>query len=696
MIDFPFTIKPFDNFVKEELANRKNNIGMDNSYNKNMLYKGPLSVWARATSFTVSDNFIGFVMTSTYGFENDYGFNPLNETILGYDVNNKKHVLKNDNLLMKLKHRPPPGIESIKVDMQGGAAKFRKINLSWKCYSVEQLEYMEKYFMLPQASVLVEFGWNNFNKNNLVNLKLKQEVNDIFTNDLKILEKVEKSNGRYEIIPGKITSFNYSVSELGLYTCTTEISSNSQLYNSLSSLHQNTDKVKTVIQSFSNKLRNRGMTTIKKYESGVLTLSELKHPIIQGKSFLSNNGSKTYYRLKEFFEFFNDHFNIDGSEIKYKFNIEEVFISAHPNIKTTDANILLIPNSASPYWQYFEEPTKYVNPIDKIQNELPEDKLLLEQYNNKARIDLNFILNESRNQINEKNDPFKHIDFPYRGQSDSLISKYMGKLGNLYVSEDLIRESFEGKSNVLNCIRNILDKISNAVGDYWNFSIEPLYPHSNTNISIRDLNFVSEKKSTAITKSAYIFNFFENNSEIISLNFDVKLSDSVTTEILFGTSVGTNRYVDWLKDSNVKDNVENDTKNNPIVSSNDDNLGSNIAKNDKRYAVIEVEPDIEIQSTGKKANLHYPMAEPNKTILEYIISKNKNPITLNSGIVPGISITLELLGIAGIRYLDYFIIKGLPKKYSDKVLFQVTKVLQSVDNGIWKTTIEAGIIPNGQ
>jgi hypothetical protein len=45
------------------------------------------------------------------------------------------------------------------------------------------------------------------------------------------------------------------------------------------------------------------------------------------------------------------------------------------------------------------------------------------------------------------------------------------------------------------------------------------------------------------------------------------------------------------------------------------------------------------------------------------------------------------LGNSGIRRGDIFKVKGIPKKYSERGIFQVTEIEQTLDGGKWTTQV---------
>ena len=63
-------------------------------------------------------------------------------------------------------------------------------------------------------------------------------------------------------------------------------------------------------------------------------------------------------------------------------------------------------------------------------------------------------------------------------------------------------------------------------------------------------------------------------------------------------------------------------------------------------------------------------------------------------IQPNINAEITLQGIGGLRTFQCFLIKNLPRPYSEKnIVFQVINVMDSIEAGTWETTLVAGLRP---
>jgi hypothetical protein len=259
----PWVPHHIPNPIRRELYRRIldqgfNYVDTDNSWDNYKNYKGPLSAWVRVTSngtgmtktLLGSDNISnaeyelrkrdGFILYGGQGFHDAFGTLKLNDSstpyqtnIIGYDTKGKEHKLDLDiqNLnIVTLKGSPtrnvpillpPPGIVSVEASMQ--KERIRKVTINWKCYSFAQLEYMTPYFLTPGISLIVEFGWNLFNQQCLLDLTKIDALKSLWADGTPLYQKTLDSNGMYDATFGNVANFEFGTQDGMTYDCKTEI-----------------------------------------------------------------------------------------------------------------------------------------------------------------------------------------------------------------------------------------------------------------------------------------------------------------------------------------------------------------------------------------------------------------------------------------------------------------------------------------
>lgn len=235
--------------IQKELERRKRNYGLkfqDNTgwgeNNKDWeKYKGPMVSWTRVCSNGMgqpTQNKPGFIIQGgkdffkTYGFKTPNSIEP-NQQVIGYTPKGVPHVIENDIKTSDYPiHVPTPEIVKVETVMQ--KELFRRAWIQWRCFSYKQLEYMTPYFLVPGISMVVEFGWNHFNFDSLIDLSDEDKLADYFYKNPYPLYKdnVLNSNGNYDVVYGIISNFEWAV-EGNAFICTTEVTSNERLYAGL-------------------------------------------------------------------------------------------------------------------------------------------------------------------------------------------------------------------------------------------------------------------------------------------------------------------------------------------------------------------------------------------------------------------------------------------------------------------------------
>lgn len=226
-----------------ELNRRKKNYGLNYVGNEGWSsnggdwenYRGPMTSWVRVCSNSegLKDiNKVGFVFYGGTSFENTYGFyksNGANQQILGYTPSGEPHILENDTSNSYPIHVPKP--EIIKVETNIQKELFRRATINWECFSSKQLEYMMPYFLTPGVTIIIEYGWNHFNKESLLDLNDVDTLARYYFQDSYTLynDHVLRSNGNYEVVMGLVTNYEFS-SDGNKIHCMTEVTSHNRLY----------------------------------------------------------------------------------------------------------------------------------------------------------------------------------------------------------------------------------------------------------------------------------------------------------------------------------------------------------------------------------------------------------------------------------------------------------------------------------
>ena len=399
----PWAICPIPKHIRTELERRKN-YGIKNVNQMDQI--GPRFTWMRCMSNAIVNDRQGFIFRGGDGFENNYGIGGKNQNVMGHDADGVEHVIQNKDA--KMKYRPNPGITSLEVSIQKSI--YRKCEIKWKCYSVDQLEYMGRYFFGLYNTVVLEWGWNNFNTNSLLpiflignkptldNKKLVEGkygtgIKGVFYDPRVIETSILSSKGNYDAMIGHIVKWDYSFDQSDLsFNCTTEIASNSNIYLGLSLINltekaeSKDDDTSTIKEYFKSKFTDELKESISYRKEGASDLAG--EPLIgRRKLGFKNTGTDPFktgnisvngriFWPKKYIEtivkgditgqpddiYISFGLLCEILNIKFipkstgvdnqlsKIDIDDVVVGGHINMISTDKDLYLIPNKFAPYF----------------------------------------------------------------------------------------------------------------------------------------------------------------------------------------------------------------------------------------------------------------------------------------------------------------------------------------------------------
>jgi hypothetical protein len=718
-----FELIPFDDYVIKELKSREQNVGMDASTATSSPYKGAYSSWVRACSNGVSVNKDGtkkegFIMFGVSGFDDSLGGGTNNgSAVLGYDVNGQKHQIPVGALT--LKNRPCPGVTGLDIEMVD--AYFRRATLKWTCWSPEQLDYMEQFFMSPSLSIVLEWGWQNYNPASLLNLKdvgkpsqledasdqrstniikVGSGLSGVFSDDNLIENRILQSRGNYDTLIGTTNSFSYKLNHLGGFDVTTEISSKSGLYSGYSAKNSVIKINNVVSMTIDEWLDQKLPKIVEDYKNKQPSqLFQKPTKIIEQRVFAGRsdnsqgnvfewdfgNENTFYITFGVVIDIINMYITSQSETtgITTKFVIGQSWIRGHPNLKSTDGTVLLIPNSGAPAW----DALNFVGAPSPSQTNSKDsaDQLLLANTGTIKREDIAKIICSERLGTDGK-----PVSFP---SYDSKAKGYAGLLGDLYVSRQVVVDAFKGKDTIVDALRDILGKMSGAACDFWDFHVKPVgnIGSDQANLTIIDRNFIGYKSSDELIQNTAVYNFKISAYQSITTDaeFTVKLADAVALQTLYSKDIkSANCYL--LNQSGVlsvptviKDRLVGTWKVSspdlpPTVTADSNNTDIRNGVDHNFYFVV-------------KDSVKYALVEPSSELIRKLTCDTD--VIQHTGCMPGTEIGLVILGIAGIKIMDYFTVSGLPARYSRGCVFQVNDVKHNIEKGKWSTTIRAGVRP---
>jgi hypothetical protein len=745
---FPF-IKPLEEWIVKKLEEREANRNYISTLSPFAIMSSGAIVLKNKTSQEIkelfktqnygtdSTTYHGCVITNTTDVSKLY---QTGKTIVGYDLNGKEIVVEGESN----RRVSTPIIESIEIDTDGGNNTLKTAQVKVKVFTLKQLEMFELFFLRPSMSVVLEYGWGtdirNKSKAATIETKLfakkkfddyKKAYVDLFTLDSTkgdYIKALKETEGEYDFMVGRVTSFNYSPTEDGTYDVTIEVSSGNELQlwpalksgkDSVLALKKNDKKI-TNYQSFIEKIAadfgrkdfkelfkndekdffNYGVTNVKQKNT---TVSKTPYLSIAAIIKLINN-LKTFSLQKETISV---NYEYDGKKI--------IPVNSNPMLISTDESVIFPGN-------------------------LPTVEL-----NSKTNI---VVLNATtiNGKINEKSfniDDSKIYDFstslPIKTNKKTIkslvdktnieVNSNTGNLLNVFFSYNRFLEIVENSNSITDLVNSVLSTIQSAMLGMCNLELqvkEDSPGQKSLEIIDRKISQQSIKTGTASEKSTiHRFKIGAKESIVKNFNFNMEMSTLMQAQSLYSTQLA-------IANANKKTGTEASKEIDGLVSADlsyATNADGYFSVNDMEVSIVkeatkkqkkeQEEADkkkTEAEKKKEKEEVDKAAAEEQKKLNEAYQSKfvkfligntSQNLIYKDSGLVqlymmpktPSgstaltfLEITLEIDGLAGFSCGEYFQIDGLPEIYNRNGYFQILNVKQGIDENGWKTTIEAAYL----
>jgi len=770
----PWGLHPLMDWVEPELLRRSKESGMDIT---TTTYSGPKTSWVRFFSNGISpqdsitnpdygvetkdeadekekqpkkillSNHEGFVMGGVHGFNESYGFTADGRTILGYDANGEVHSLPS-SMGGSFPHRPPPSIESVDVTLYGGqnssfSGLCRKARVNWKCYSLDQLNYLAPYFLFPKITAVVEWGWNNYNPSSLVDLKSNQGILDLLLDGNKVMDKIELSNGNYDLMLGFIFNYGFSLNAQGGYDCFTEFVNTNwliegQAYKSTVITEKNPDGTsvsrKSFIEFVDKDINNLAIGINKeRHQSKDAVIIKPKFNT-DGKVFTTDKSTipgtsgatenKIWLRMDLVTEIFNRYFSLVFKDIGGNpigkglvLDISETVICGHPAIKSINKDIL-IPNQYAPRFTTINSETAEAllvggksekegyKTLEKTEIKVGDESVKYFKLFKGTGIES---IMTSQNLTKEFDDLKQLFNYSSGSNSFPVFSKGVGEnnkhllpgtwgyLKDIFVSTELIKTVMGRNDTAYSMIQDLLAIISEA---FCGIVQLKLYPKPNSSeLSIMDANCNPRSTPKSVIELTRFVPGSVNSAFMTNVGLEINLSQNMINQMVAQSSAEvlspnkTNVSVDMKKANRF---VGNDRLYD-VGTVPDTGISDSDKKSEKPVSSRDFTTENRFYCYKRKGGKKkYILTEHDSDFMKSVLTKDNSGtmIYVNSPIMPGTTFTMETLGIGGFTFLGQFTLDHVPNPYNYKgCVWQIRDITQKIGGGTWKTEIKADCRP---
>jgi hypothetical protein len=520
-------------------------------------------------------------------------------------------------------YRPLPTIESLNVENIDDYGAVRKGTIKFTCYTTHQLTTMQKLYMSPGASLVIQWGWSFIDSQiELLDFRNKSQLDDY----KEIEKKMYASGGNYGAMIGKITKFNWDLNDDGSFNCSTEIVS-----RGYAELFENV-KENTIITADGEELTIIDLLKnikSKEYSSGwkafhLLYGRSSRNSQMLGKTGISGHAtqwnSHMYLSIGLIFNIVNKFYKKNSFSNVY--NGEPVSIGSRfrdPALRSLDRNVFIIPT------------------IEAI----------------------------------------KKINLSLDNVSSQSFTKIRPWVNNLLIHVDVAIEAFSNSNTYKTGIENILSKLNTYSNGFWDLKLET---SPEGEIRITDNNFSpmtnNEKK---IIKNPYEIPSYGAYSMLQEMSFSSELPDVMKNAAAYG-GVGspTSRSKQAFSTlfGNLRDYLNDEwggrtmfiKKENTKKNKNDITKKAEEFVSDKKDFIKEDEVPSEYWSYLKR-----------KWGILTDQERMECPV-----LIP-INLSFKLDGIEGFQFGNVISVDYLPDMYKNDCYFMITGISHDISRDGWTT-----------
>tara|TARA_Y100000593_G_scaffold57081_1_gene106310 strand:- start:856 stop:3669 length:2814 start_codon:yes stop_codon:yes gene_type:complete len=374
---------------------------------------------------------------------------------------------------------PMAGITDVDMSTEGELGALRKASVNWQCWSLEQLEFYEKFFMKLGATILLEFGWSTGKQDDIVlydvstNDATTKSIQDALKNGKK---KSLQSGGKYECLSGLISNFNWTANDAGGFDCTTEIMTHGEAMVG----------AKTNDSPF-------GMNELSEEQKQALgdSLEELEQATVNNlQKHLGNIDDELYALIKED--------EVDDTEVD---NITRLVWPGKGNqtdvIDVRGMDYGFDKNSVFVTWGWMEDNilSKYLGRASKdyrIKYTIRSIEYNGSEYES-VRVSNHPIFAYEAGKVSattatipDNNEAYEPFNFkPFLDRDDD---PYSGNLRNILVNSRTIKRAFSDVNNFAEGMEKLFAEINYAFYGMFDFKIQ-VDPDNPTNMKVIDVNY---------------------------------------------------------------------------------------------------------------------------------------------------------------------------------------------------------------
>lgn len=602
-----------------------------------------------------------------------------------------------------LGYRPMPGITEVQISSVNRFGLLKEATVRYNCWDVSQLEELERLFMRPGFTVLLEWGHSIQLKSNGSYDATPQTVGSFFEKEVdkqtiySEIENLKKSsNQNYDAILGFVKNFSWSYRPDGGYDCTTSIISIGELVESmqialdipsvLPDYTKPADKSKKVEPSFLQAV----LTCLREFKGTEAIEKELK------------GFSDKYKKVngEDFPELETFRLGAIITDDKKAVSNPNGFGFTYIPLRTFCGivNVALLKDSETTNIVHLNtkiKPLESVDPTSKI----PTCRFRTFKEHTSADPNICIIGTMASTSFPYSQLAVDHMQSTRTGSSDEILNIYVN-VDILYQAVDrLVKDPNAENRTLYNLFKPIFSQINYAMGEINEFD----FHYDDTDSTL----YIVDRKVQVTPSDLSEIPITGLKSTVTGFNFVTKLSPAVTTMVAISAQAGgadcgieAESLLRWNEGLTSRVIM---TRN---ISGEKKQEGETPEEKKTRLEKEQKERRTTIESAltefYNRTPHKYDIAEFNTVKAEYKhyattyvteVDSEDNKLAGPAGIIP-FEVNIEMDGISGIKIGQAFVIKSkiMPSQYDGVVGFIVTGIDNKISNNRWTTNLKAQTI----
>lgn len=595
--------------------------------------------------------------------------------------------------------RPMPGITSVQVRSINQFGTLKEATITFNCWDRGQLTDLEKLYMRPGFTALLEWGHSMYTKNgNAPYDKHVETVTSFFTSGQSkeaIYAEIEKlkvqSAHNYDGILGFVKNFSWSFRPDGGYDCTTTIISIGEIMESLT------------IDVDTPSVTERNATEA---EGSIIPATMLQDVLVNIKG---SDSTTTVWSdiVAKFTSFVTKHIKVGGRD-----GLDVVRTQLN-SIKSGDT----IDSTAGMYFTYISlrsfcelvntlivvdnndrnviKLNTDIRPLGETSSTVPTCRFRSYKFHTSSDPNVCLLIADTTKNWSYNEDLLAALQANKNGSTNEILNIYV----NLNFLQKQVAAAFaqpKESRTLLNLFQPILAELNTVLGNINDFSLH--YEESTFTYYIVDRKVETGKGELKES----LLNITGLRSAVSKFDFTTKLSPALTTMIAIsaqagGADVGVEadallRWNEGLSDRIMKKKTVKTSE--AAANAVEDKQATDKQQQERRTAINTALGTFYNQRQYDREAIEIARTQNIQFASEYVqthqaADNNAGP----AGIIP-FEVGIEMDGISGIKIGQAFIINEgiMPHKYDGVVGFIVTGVDHTISANRWVTNLKAQTI----